>query len=148
MLQYKNQPYGEWGKCETNCMNTLSLGKSKQTTVTSWKKLRKFIYIYIRKECSHSITGLRFFLPEIVGDLMVWASQKIFACAIARGPLQGPLAGAYAKMFWLSQTSSIVTPRRDLRWTTDMVTNHVWLQVWLFQAKKICPKGEHWPQSD
>ena len=62
-------------------------------------------------------------------DWMVWASQKIFARAIARGPLRGPLAGAYAKFFWLSQTSSIVTPRRDLSWTTDMVTNHVWLQV-------------------
>ena len=47
----------------------------------------------------------------------------------AKGPLQGPLAGAYANIFWLSQTSSIVTPRCDLSWTTDMVTNHVWLQV-------------------
>ena len=57
------------------------------------------------------------------------SQPKNFARAIARGPLRGPLAGAYAKFFWLSQTSSIVTPRHDLSWTTDMVTNHVWLQV-------------------
>ena len=53
---------------------------------------------------------------------MVWASQQILACRIARGPLRGPLAGLYAKICWLSQMSSIVTPRRDLSWMTDMVT--------------------------
>ena len=75
--------------------------------------------------------------------LMVWASHQILACRIARGPLWGPLAGLYAKIWWLSQMSSIVTPRHDLSWMTDMVTaqktgsrvprtpkNQIWKVVW------------------
>ena len=47
----------------------------------------------------------------------------MFAHAIARGPLRGPLAGAYVKNVWLSQTSSIVTPR------VTLVRRPTWLQT-------------------
>ena len=57
------------------------------------------------------------------------SQSKFFCLCDNQGAPSGPLAGTYANFFWLSQTSAIVTPRCDLSWTTDMVTNHVWLKV-------------------
>ena len=54
--------------------------------------------------------------------------KKFRIGASHRAP-KGPPGWRSCKDFWLSQTSPILTPRCDLSWTTDMVTNHVWLQV-------------------